>query len=639
MDRIDIIGTVVSKDNQEWKLREGNKQPVFVNMNKQLQYSVRPLIQLGQKDHPIKFFTGYINNLLEYGFNEKFQDIPYDRQEIFKDDIKDYLFIFNPLEFGEYMRVDNVAIIMKPSFYKEGMLFESTPFYVTKGGFKEFLAEWRIKKDIEAPLGINTTKKVSFIVVYCMDTKEFYAVGSKDNIVHHKGRLYYRESLCVYRLHSDYVSQMIINPRGEYQSLCFIESEVYYNIISDLNENGDVNKVEEKIASIIEDIRQDKYIIHSNNYIDSSISESYIEVEDIDSKIINTLEAIIGRSGFTYGKKELINFHTALKTRGLVVLEGMSGTGKSRLVDFYRQAIGLDDKHYKCISVKSSWTDESDLFGYPDMMNNLYRPDHEGVIDLLVEAQTRPKELYLLCFDEMNLARVEHYFSQFLSVLEMEQNQQVIRLYNDNLKLQNGDQYPSKVNLNGNILFVGTINKDESTHHFSDKVLDRANVIRLGVGSLKDLYKTKINISSEISIQSLSTNEYFEVINDGTLNVLSDKELDVLEKVHTMLINAQYDRGIGYRIVKQIEEYMRSLPKSQSILTRREAFDLQLTQRVLSKLRGDRMNLEEVLVKESSNSIPLIKCLDDFKDVSDFEISKKVILQKAKALECYGYTI
>ena len=72
MDRIDIIATVVSKENQEWKLSEGNKQPVFVNINRQLQYSVRSLISLGETDSTFKFFTGYMNSLLEYGFNEKF---------------------------------------------------------------------------------------------------------------------------------------------------------------------------------------------------------------------------------------------------------------------------------------------------------------------------------------------------------------------------------------------------------------------------------------------------------------------------------------------------------------------------------------------------------------------------------------
>ncbi len=54
-------------------------------------------------------------------------------------------------------------------------------------------------------------------------------------------------------------------------------------------------------------------------------------------------------AGFVYNEKDLINFHTSLKIRSLVILEGMSGIGKSRLVDFYRQAIGLDDKHYKCV--------------------------------------------------------------------------------------------------------------------------------------------------------------------------------------------------------------------------------------------------------------------------------------------------
>ena len=88
----------------------------------------------------------------------------------------------------------------------------------------------------------------------------------------------------------------------------------------------------------------------------------------------------------------------------------------------------------------------------------------------------------------MNLARAEHYFAQFISVLEKEENP-VIRLYNPSLraKLYNGDAYPAEIPIGRNVLFTGTVNVDESTYHFSDKILDRANVITLHQGRFHDL--------------------------------------------------------------------------------------------------------------------------------------------------------
>ena len=90
----------------------------------------------------------------------------------------------------------------------------------------------------------------------------------------------------------------------------------------------------------------------------------------------------------------------------------------------------------------------------------------------------------------MNLARVEHYFAQFISVLEKEDHP-MIRLYNPSLapRLYNSEKYPPEIPVGRNVLFTGTVNVDESTCHFSDKILDRANVITLSQCHFRDLLK------------------------------------------------------------------------------------------------------------------------------------------------------
>lgn len=615
MNRVDIIGTI-AKEDMEWKASEGLRKTVFINGSNQLQYSVKSLMFIDDSYQDKKFFTGYINNLQGYGLEENYYADSYERISEFEEIIEDYLFIFNSIDStGGYKRLDNVVITIKPSCYEEGMMFKGVPYYTSEDSLESFIQRWQSNKWMKCSQEINQSQGIPFVLWQPMDTTKIYCIGGSTNLINYQEKLHIPSLINTYELTKEEKQLLILHPRYEAQEMAFVETGIYDSLVYQMSQKQEIK----------------------TEYI-----QPFQEVKDNqDLEILDNLELIINKSGFSYGKQELINLHTALKTKSLVILEGMSGTGKSRLVDFYRQAIGLDEKHYKCISVKASWTDEADLLGYLDMMNGCYRPDHEGVVDLLLDAQKHPEELYLLCFDEMNLARVEHYFSQFLSILEMNQSQQVLRLYNDAIEVNNKDIYPSTISLKGNVLFVGTINKDESTHHFSDKVLDRANIIKLGVTSLKDLYKQEeaVRLNRQFISKKWTSNDYFgEDIVPGQL-ILTNDELEVLEEVHLMLVNSQYDKGIGYRIVRQIEEYIHKLPKGQTILSRDKAFDLQFTQRILSKLRGDRMSLEGILLQEDEERMPIIECLEAYHHVSDFELSKRVILQKVKALKCYGYTM
>ncbi|MEH6946972.1 hypothetical protein V7068_07810 [Bacillus sp. JJ634] len=93
----------------------------------------------------------------------------------------------------------------------------------------------------------------------------------------------------------------------------------------------------------------------------------------------------------------------------------------------------------------------------------VYRSEDSGLINALRKAEMEESKLFIVCFDEMNLARLEHYFSQFLSILEMDHGKRVLRLYNDDLenRLYNSAQYPPTIVIQDNVLFVGTVNVDE----------------------------------------------------------------------------------------------------------------------------------------------------------------------------------
>lgn len=334
-----------------------------------------------------------------------------------------------------------------------------------------------------------------------------------------------------------------------------------------------------------------------------------------------------------YREKDLINFHTAMKTSGLVVLAGLSGTGKSQLVKCYGNALKIRD-NVKFIPVRSNWTDDSDLLGYYNPQTKEYNPGNSGLIETLSESEKNPGQLYIVVFDEMNLAKVEHYFAQFLSVLEMDKGQRLIHLYDGKDSAKNGIK--SDIAIRDNVLFVGTVNTDESTYKFSDKVLDRSNVIKLSMVPFTELHQNQQH--KKIDSQSVSYDQFasFQKSNDDI--DLKSSELKLLQNINNAINQADRNTGIGWRIVKQIGEYLDNLPDAFSKeIDRQKGLDLQINQRVLTKIRGSEEQLSDLLGVDGKEST-LQKVLDEF-DSQGFVESKQTIKAKARDLEANGFTI
>ncbi|CAG4705667.1 MULTISPECIES: McrB family protein [Enterococcus] len=378
---------------------------------------------------------------------------------------------------------------------------------------------------------------------------------------------------------------------------------------------------------------EDKHTIQQNNHFSEQ------------NEFIERFNQLTIRSKLHYSKRDLWNFHTAMLGDSLVVLAGLSGTGKSQLVTSYAKALQLSDTQIKFISVRPFWEDDSDLLGYADTVNSVYRPGDSGLIDALLEASRHKENIYMVCFDEMNLARVEHYFSQFLSVLEMEPSTRKIKLYNEDLenKLYNASTYPSTIEVGQNILFVGTINTDESTHQFSDKVLDRSNIISLELVPFYEIMEVNDYIQSDQKKRNqLKYDDFKNFKNTNPTNSLTQKEKEMFWKLHLAINSKDKNVGIGWRILKQIDEYLKNLPM-QNDLSRREAIDIQLVQRVLSKIRGSDEQLSELVGKWSENDLKQVgefeQIINEYPESSDFKYTKKILLQKARELNLHGFTL
>lgn len=169
-----------------------------------------------------------------------------------------------------------------------------------------------------------------------------------------------------------------------------------------------------------------------------------------------------------------------------VILTGLSGTGKTQLALKYARAVhglglhALDPFLFVC-PVRPEWTDPTGLTGYYDVLSNRYMvpPFLEAV--LLATAHRRSPVFVVL--DEMNLARVEYYFSDVLSAIETEEALQ-LHAHGVPLEGSNGTTAPAALPLPPNLYIAGTINIDETTNPVSDKVLDRAVVIDMSAVDL-----------------------------------------------------------------------------------------------------------------------------------------------------------
>ncbi|HCT0301419.1 TPA: AAA family ATPase, partial [Staphylococcus pseudintermedius] len=423
----------------------------------------------------------------------------------------------------------------------------------------------------------------------------------------------------------------------------------------ELNENGGVSfNFDKKIHYLkLEEEDYKSLIINKNNVvfittsliqkIESKIlrgmenfyeidSEVNAEKDEMEKRFLEHFIDKLANENLIYKDKDILNFHTAMKTSKLVILSGMSGTGKSKLIKVYANALGLKD-NFKFIPVSPSWSEDSDIIGYADTLNMIYRPDDHGLIETLIQAKQNPDKLFIVCFDEMNLARIEHYFSQFLSLLESDIENRKLQLYNKELggKLYNSSKYTHEIKIGKNIRFVGTVNIDESTYHFSNKVLDRADLITLEVMPFKDLVEMT-NIEKIKTTESLSFQEEYveKFINNSKTIDLNSETIEFLQEMHNALSNINSQSGIGPRVIKHIDYYLKNIPNYKDILSCGEGLDFQVIQRILSKVRGSREELEFLIGiydpdTDTAMSSKLLSIMDKYENISNFSNSRKVI--------------
>lgn len=400
----------------------------------------------------------------------------------------------------------------------------------------------------------------------------------------------------------------------------------------------------------------DNFICLFNNELEISYQENSRKGFDLADSIYNYYRPYI----------------TAIKSKPFLLLAGISGTGKSRIVRELARACWDDKsdeykaqkpKNFQMVQVKPNWHDSSDLIGYVSRVSGKAEFVAGEFLKFIAKAWEDTETPYFLCLDEMNLAPVEQYFAEYLSVIESRKSHgdgivttdPILEkadeewYFNLTASLTSEEDIRKQFNEEGicipqNLIVVGTVNMDETTFSFSRKVLDRAMTIEMNEVDLHGgLTKHHESIGKLGNIELVgSAVEGVDVYNGYT--DVCDIALDYLQKVNDVLEGTPFK--VAYRTRNEFLLYVvNNLPYCKDengndleqgyVIAR--ALDEITSMKVLSRIEGDDTKVSDELLDNLSKAIE-----DGLKTVSGEENTVKSIslakLKEMKAKLVSGYT-
>ncbi|MBR7095982.1 MAG: hypothetical protein IKC73_07170 [Clostridia bacterium] len=250
------------------------------------------------------------------------------------------------------------------------------------------------------------------------------------------------------------------------------------------------------------------------------------------------------RMGLYYEEKVVRTLFAGLASTKLILLQGISGTGKTSLP----YAMGkFFENDATIVSVQPSWRDRTELFGYYNEFSRRF--NETEVLRTIYEAAWND-DVNVIILDEMNIARVEYYFAEMLSIMEMpDPNEWRIEIVpssweNDPVKLTDG-----KLRIPQNIWYIGTANNDDSTFSVSDKVYDRALTINIDNKGIP--FEAPDTPPSRISFSSVEA-LYRQAVLD---HPLEERYLTMIEDLDSYVIK-KFRVAFGNRIMKQMKVFV-----------------------------------------------------------------------------------
>lgn len=331
------------------------------------------------------------------------------------------------------------------------------------------------------------------------------------------------------------------------------------------------------------------------------------------------------------------SYITAIKSKPFLLLAGISGTGKSRIVRELARACWEEGsaeyeaqkpKNFEMVQVKPNWHDSSELIGYVSRVSSSPVFVAGDFLKFVAKAWENPNVPYFLCLDEMNLAPVEQYFAEYLSVIESRKADENGNISTDPIlksdeqwyvnltaQLTHKEDIRTQFNTEGicipqNLIVVGTVNMDETTFSFSRKVLDRAMTIEMNEVNLKGGLDTRHEMIGKLgkteligkTVEGIDVYSYFQNV--------CDIALDYLQGINDKLEGTPFK--IAYRTRNEVLLYVvNNLPYnkdskgnalSQDYVIAR-ALDEITNMKILSRVEGDETKVSASFLDSLENTI------------------------------------
>lgn len=321
------------------------------------------------------------------------------------------------------------------------------------------------------------------------------------------------------------------------------------------------------------------------------------------------------RLHLSYTFEDIASFVAGLGCTRLTILQGMSGTGKTSLPKIFMEALY---GNCELVEIESSWREKNELLGFYNEFSKVYTP--KKFTQLLYKAALNPNVVTMIVLDEMNLSRIEYYFSDFLSLMENEEDKRQIKLTNVKLyNTYNNERHSYKklvedhtLKIPTNVWFIGTANRDESTFEISDKVYDRAHTMNFNKRA-----EPITKFGASLKPQFMTYETFSELLNKAKKSYKFDIEKnDVIKRVEKIL--SPYNISFGNRIYKQIIEYVAVYcscfkdPKKAEF----EAVERILLTKVVMKLENKNIDRKQQLIAEFQK-LKLMKCVDFISKLSE----------------------
>lgn len=345
--------------------------------------------------------------------------------------------------------------------------------------------------------------------------------------------------------------------------------------------------------------------------------EDKVEVDEeiIVTDIINKVSAYIKNQGYKYTYNQLSNLYLSLKTKPFTILAGISGTGKSKIIRLLADAIKAD---YTLISVRPDWNDATDLIGYKNLDDKFIKGQ---LTKAILKAQQNKNKPHLICLDEMNLARVEYYLSDYLSIIESRKKvgQNIIT---DNIVQYQEDNENISLHIPDNLYLIGTVNMDDTTFQFSRKVLDRANTIEFSDVDLDNLF---FEVNEKVESLNVS-NDFLKTTYLKTMDIEPEyreyaKEVNKkIIEINEILKKSQ--KQFAYRVRDEILFYLVENKKA-NLLHEDKAFDYQIMQKILPAISGSEESIYQVLI-DLLNFVCETNTIDNIEEATNYLKETKV---------------